>query len=635
MRAAAPTNTDNQGRRTRSLRAKGLLFIAVPVLAVVFASAGSALYVAHDNRRDRQAVEESLRSQDAVHGLLDSLNKAQAEVLDWRLTASPDARPELDQELVVVPQALRRFAHDSSHGAALGTVQLSVGRVLAGLSVLSAPQSSAAGLTAAENQIALDLEGEMDGLRAELGRLADTRALTLTQELAANQRGSDSVLGLGMALIAVLGLGGVTVGLFFFTGGIIRRVRVLNRNAQALVVGGDLETVPFRGDELDELADEVTSASDLLRAREGALGKSEERLVEAQQVANVGSWEWDVRRGTTVWSDQLYRQLGWEPGQVEPGYDTMLRCLHPDDLPRVKQIVDRFTGDGGDIGYETRMVTVQGEVRWFALRVGSVLDENGDPVRLHGTVQDITERKAVEEQLAHNSLHDSLTGLPNRSLLLDRLEQAVAAQSRQGGSVAVLGVDLDRFKIVNDSLGHAAGDELLVEVGKRLVGAIREGDTVARFGGDEFVLLCEQEAREEAVTVAARVLSALARPMRVCGRDLQLAASIGIAYSDGSDAPDELVRNADLAMYKAKAQGGSRVAVFDQAMNELAVSRLELEADLRRAIDEREFRVFYQPVIALNSGAAVGVEALVRWEHPDRGLIPPVDFIPLAEETGL
>jgi diguanylate cyclase (GGDEF)-like protein len=244
-------------------------------------------------------------------------------------------------------------------------------------------------------------------------------------------------------------------------------------------------------------------------------------------------------------------------------------------------------------------------------------------------------QKAVEHQLAHNSLHDSLTGLPSRLLLLDRLGRAVAAQARRGGLVAVLGLDLDRFKVVNDSLGRAAGDELLVEVGKRLVGAVREGDTVARVGGDEFVLLCDQEERQAAVCVAERVLRALERPVRVCGRDLRLAASIGIAYSDGGADPDDLVRNADLAMYKAKAQGGSRIEVFDEAMNEQAVSRLDLEADIRRAIDEGQFRVFYQPIVALKSGAAVGVEALVRWDHPDRGLVSPADFIPLAEETGL
>jgi diguanylate cyclase (GGDEF)-like protein len=318
------------------------------------------------------------------------------------------------------------------------------------------------------------------------------------------------------------------------------------------------------------------------------------------------------------------------------GYEPMLDQLDPDDRARVQHLVDGLLRDGGDADYQSRVTTGQGQTRWLHNAVRSVVDEEGVLVRLHGITQDITQRKAFEEHLAHNSLHDVLTGLPNRSLLLDRLGRAAAAHAGRGGSIAVLGLDLDRFKVVNDSLGHAAGDELLVEVGKRLVGAVREGDTVARFGGDEFVLLCEPVDDEQAaVGVAERVLAAFERPVRLCGRDVRITTSIGIACTDRRAEPDELVRSADLAMYRAKSQGGGRVEVFDEAMNYEAVSRLELEADLRRAIDEGQLRVFYQPVVALESGAAVGVEALVRWEHPERGLVSPAEFIPLAEETGL
>jgi diguanylate cyclase (GGDEF)-like protein/PAS domain S-box-containing protein len=249
---------------------------------------------------------------------------------------------------------------------------------------------------------------------------------------------------------------------------------------------------------------------------------------------------------------------------------------------------------------------------------------------------DISERKAFEAELAHQSLHDALTGLPNRLLLLDRLERALVARARHGGELAVLGLDLDRFKVVNDSLGHSAGDELLVEVGHRLVGALRETDTVARFGGDEFVVVCEHLDGEHAASaVAERLLAAFADPIRIRDRDISLTTSIGIAYAHEGAQPQELLRTADLAMYRAKEQGGDRAAVFDEAMSQRVVARLELEADLHRALQHSELRVFYQPVMDLHTDRAIGVEALVRWEHPQRGLVSPAEFIPIAEETGL
>ncbi len=245
-------------------------------------------------------------------------------------------------------------------------------------------------------------------------------------------------------------------------------------------------------------------------------------------------------------------------------------------------------------------------------------------------------RRRVRSSLAHQALHDALTGLPNRVLLADRLDQALARAGRSGGGVAVLFIDLDRFKVVNDSRGHAAGDSLLVTVAQRLRQAIRTQDTVARFGGDEFVVVCEDAAAGwEAGSVAERIGEAFQAPFLVKGQEVFLTASMGVAVGDGTDSPEGLIRDADAAMYRAKAEGRARFEFFDENMRTQAVERLEIESALHRAVERDELRVFYQPVINLSTGHVRGVEALVRWMHPTRGLLPPKSFIPLAEETEL
>jgi diguanylate cyclase (GGDEF)-like protein len=234
----------------------------------------------------------------------------------------------------------------------------------------------------------------------------------------------------------------------------------------------------------------------------------------------------------------------------------------------------------------------------------------------------------------HRALHDMLTGLPNRALFLDRLEHATSRTSRKGPKPAVLFLDLDGFKRVNDSLGHGAGDQLLVEVGRRLVASIRPGDTAARFGGDEFAVLLEEVSRQdEATIVAERIMASLAVPFRVQDRDVSVSVSVGIATL--ADIGDDLLRDADLAMYQAKARGNGHYEIFDPAMHATMVERMRLETDLGRAVLRNEFEVAYQPIVELRSGALVAVEALVRWRHPHRGLLLPASFIPVAEETGV
>ena len=250
--------------------------------------------------------------------------------------------------------------------------------------------------------------------------------------------------------------------------------------------------------------------------------------------------------------------------------------------------------------------------------------------------EEVTERKRVEERLLHDALHDALTGLPNRHLFMQRLGESLFRFNTGGGQFAVLFLDLDRFKVVNDSLGHHVGDELLVAVARRLQESVRATDTVARFGGDEFaVLLSEMEDTSDATAIAARVAAAVAAPVNLSGYEIFTSASIGIALaSNGYERPEYLLRNADVAMYRAKGSAGVAWEVFDRAMHAQALERLQVETDLRRALQREEFRLHYQPIVSLSTGKIIGVEALARWQHPERGLVEPADFIATAEETG-
>jgi diguanylate cyclase (GGDEF)-like protein/PAS domain S-box-containing protein len=311
---------------------------------------------------------------------------------------------------------------------------------------------------------------------------------------------------------------------------------------------------------------------------------------------------------------------------------------YPEDLEAdLNQIRRTLAGEIETYQMEKRYLHKGGSVVWGLLSVSLVHDEGGEPLYFVAQIQDITERKMLEEQLEHRAFHDHLTDLPNRYLFVDRLGQALRrTRRRKGRKVAVLFVDLDRFKVINDSLGHEAGDILLVLVSERLRRCLRPEDTLARFGGDEFVaLLQDVEDPSEAIKVAGRITEEIKRPFVLEGRELFVRASLGVAVGDAdTPSPEGLLRDADTAMYRAKHEGGD-CRMFDPAMYEWALKRLELEHDLRRAVEGEELVVYYQPIVNLQSGEAWGVEALVRWEHPERGLLSPTEFVPVAEESGL
>ena len=367
------------------------------------------------------------------------------------------------------------------------------------------------------------------------------------------------------------------------------------------------------------------------------LRQREADLASAQRIAHLGSWKYDPRTKELQWSDETYRIFGLTPREISPvPYRVFWNAVHPEDKEPLDRTIREALREGRGFDAVYRLIRPGGEVRFVSEQAELLSIEADGLARMFGTVHDITERKALEDQLTHQAFHDELTGLPNRALLSDRLGHALVRSERHESLVAVLFLDLDRFKIVNDSLGHEVGDELLEAVGQRLQGCLRPGDTAARIGGDEFVVLLENiGSASYAVRVAERIIAALIDPFDVAGHEMVVTTSIGIALASHGCSASDLLRDADIAMYRAKDKGKSRYQVFDASMNAPAMRRLELESQLRRGIEHGELKVYYQPKVEIYDGRLVGMEALVRWEHPERGLISPAEFVPLAEETGL
>ena len=382
-----------------------------------------------------------------------------------------------------------------------------------------------------------------------------------------------------------------------------------------------------------EIADAANAANSLIR-RTG-------------RMACIGGWEHDLTTGIGVWSDEIYKIHELEVGT--PITTEFAMSFYPGDARVIIDEARRKAVESGEPwDLELPRYTATGRLMWVRTQGECIYDDNGRPIKLWGAVQDITERKHAQEQLRHAATHDKLTGLPNRTLLVDRLQQCINRATRSTDHpFAVLFLDFDRFKFVNDTLGHSAGDELLQQISARLRNALRPADTVgaptdnfstvSRLGGDEFVVVLDEiENRGDALLVAERLLGVLAQPYTLGGVETVSTASIGIVTSSPDyTTADQMLRDADIAMYEAKANGKGRCVLFNMAMHDRVQKRVDTEADLRTALQRDQFTLAYQPIVAIDSGVTHSMEALIRWNHPTRGIVPPSEFISLAEETGL
>lgn len=367
--------------------------------------------------------------------------------------------------------------------------------------------------------------------------------------------------------------------------------------------------------------------------------KAEERYALAERGAKDGLWDWNLRTGKIYFSPRWKEMLGCSDKEIGDISEDWFTRIHPDDEEGFRaELMAHLSGLKDHLEHEYRIMYIDGSYRWMLVRGIAERDEKGQATRMAGSQTDVTRRKEAEERALYDAAHDSLTGLPNRTLLNERLLRIMKhAKGDSGYTCALLFLDLDRFKNVNDSLGHSLGDLLLIEVARKLEECVHPTDTVARLGGDEFVILLEDLSDpDDAARIAERLQKELAQPLKLRGHQLYTTASIGIVVNpDSYTRPEDLLRDADTAMYQAKEDGKARHVIFDPTMRTRAISVLRLETDLRRAIEQREFVVHYQPIVYLKSGRVVSFEALVRWQHPGRGLIMPHEFIPLAEETGL
>jgi diguanylate cyclase (GGDEF)-like protein/PAS domain S-box-containing protein len=399
---------------------------------------------------------------------------------------------------------------------------------------------------------------------------------------------------------------------------------------------------PFIGDNgLPRILVIAHDITDIRRAQQKVL-ESERRLSYVLNATGEGVWDWDLRTDALKHNQRWYELLGFEKSQLTGTVRDFHTCLFPEDRPVVLAAIQACLIGHGPYRHEHRMRRQDGEVIWVLDR-GDVVerDAEGRPLRMVGSFSDVTERKLAEEMTQRLAFYDPLTGLPNRRLMLDRLQHAIGLGRRNGEFGALMFIDLDNFKEINDTHGHASGDSLLQHVAQRLCGCLRSNDTAARMGGDEFVVIAENlgtqllEAATNAETIASKLMKSMEPPFELQGVAHRSSTSIGIAlFGFPGDTAHELLKRADFAMYQAKDAGRNTVRFYDPAMQETVLTRASLAADLRGGLERDELFVLLQPMVDAQE-RRVGAEALVRWRHPVRGLVPPVEFIPLAEQNGL
>jgi diguanylate cyclase (GGDEF)-like protein/PAS domain S-box-containing protein len=484
----------------------------------------------------------------------------------------------------------------------------------------------------------------------EMSLLASTSLQKVTGEAKQKVKQIIIILVATMFLAFVLG---ITLALYL-TRSITRPINVL-LDATRKISSGELGYVIDASDktEFGELARHFNEMSSSLQSgyakleaeiaerikSEEALRESEDRFALAAKGANDGLWDWDLRKNVIYYSSRWKAMLGYADDEIGVLPEEWLGRVHADDRPEIEaRIAAHISGHNSHFEHEFRIQHYDGEYRWILTRGMAVRNASGFAYRMAGSQTDITSNKKATEQLVHNAFHDALTDLPNRSLFTDRLQHLINTSARRGKKrYAVLFLDMDRFKIVNDSLGHLAGDTLLIAVSLKLVECIRPGDTVARLGGDEFSILLEDISDlKDAVDVADRIHHVLAVPFKIEGHEVYTAVSIGIALgAEQYERAEQVLRDADIAMYEAKKRGNGCSEIFDTRMHASILDRNTLESELHGVLDHNQLAMVYQPIVDLNTHGLVGFEALVRWNHPSRGMVYPTEFIPLAEETGL
>jgi len=410
----------------------------------------------------------------------------------------------------------------------------------------------------------------------------------------------------------------------------------VHKNGQHLTV---LLNVTSLFDQENNLIGYMGVAADIREQKltESLLLDSHEKLKEAQRIARVGSWTLDLENNHLEWSDEIFNLFEINKGEFDASYEAFLEAIHPDDRDLVNQAYQHSLATKQPYEIKHRLLFADGRIKHVNEACETLFDNNGQAVLSRGTVQDITQITLAEEQIKQLARYDSLTGLFNRFSLENMLSQAISLAEKNKNQLAIMFIDMDRFKVINDNLGHHIGDELLKEVANRLNLSIDEGDFVARLGGDEFVVVLSTINNPlDVARKAAEIIEKLGTTYHIDVNELNSTPSIGISlYPENGHDGQSLMKHADIAMYHAKELGRNRFQFFTENLNIKAFERAKIEADLHIALSENQFQLYYQPKIDLSTGKISSAEALIRWEHPEKGLLSPDKFIPVSEETGL
>lgn len=426
---------------------------------------------------------------------------------------------------------------------------------------------------------------------------------------------------------------------WFMSTRLTRKLHTIELSARAVQNGDTQQRASLTGtDEISHVAQAFDSMLDTMVASRRELAQSEERFNLAMLASNDGLWDWNVESGDVYYSPRWKSMLGYEEDELANVFSTWENLVHPEDKPMAQNMVnDCLAGKSRGFSFETRLWHKQGHWVFILSRGMAIVNEAGSVYRMVGTHVDISEKKEKEEIIRRQADYDSLTLLPNRKLFQELLLQSMKQSTRDNKKLWMLFLDLDGFKEVNDTYGHHQGDELLIMVAKRIRTTIRRADIVARLGGDEFVVLLHNPPDTGYVDeVASKLIEIIGQAYTLDECQIYISTSIGItSYPDDADNVEELLKFADQSMYSAKSKGRNRYIYFTPALQEASVKRTQIITDLHQAIENNEFQMYYQPIVDLSNGSVHKAEALIRWQHPKRGIISPADFIPVAEDTGI